>query len=197
MMPFYVRKQVALLTPYLTNAHTILDFGCGNLSLAKGVKEMIPKTDITGVDVVDSGVRAKDIKFRTYDGRRLPFKQNSFDVTIVYHVLHHCTDPKASLTDVMRVTKKTILLVEPVVRNSIDLFFMKILDRVGNGWRGVSIPMPFTFQKEETWAKWVREYKWNVQTVEQAGVFPSWFPIGVTKLFVLTPLHGKSFVLPE
>lgn len=185
MMRPYVDKQFALLKPYMGVNGSLLDFGCGDLSLAKRIRLSVPKMRITGVDVVDSGVRAPGIKFQTYDGRRLPFHNGSFNTTIVYHVFHHCKDPKASLTDVMRVTKKTILMVEPVYRNALDLVFMKIIDRVGNGWRGVAIPMPFTFQKDETWRMWAGEFKWNIRDVKVAGVLPAWLPIGVTKLFVL------------
>lgn len=185
MTPLYVQKQITLLAPHLTGIHAILDFGCGDLSLAKGLKRSLPGISITGVDVVDSGVRAAGIRYLTYNSRRLPFKNNSFDATIVYHVFHHCKNPKASLADVMRVTKKTILMVEPVYRDSFDVFWMKIIDRLGNGWRGVTIPMPFTFQKEETWRAWVKEKKWSLAAVIPAGVLPAWLPFGVTNLFVL------------
>lgn len=185
MTPLYVKKQVDLLAPYLTGVASILDFGCGDLSLAKAIKEALPNTAVQGVDVVDSGVREKHIPFTLYDGRKLPLKTKSVDGTIVYHVFHHCDSPRASLADVMRVTTKTLLVVEPVYRTGLDLFFMKILDRVGNGWRGVTIPMPFTFQKEETWMRWVKEAGWKVTEVKDAGVLPSWLPFGATKLFVL------------
>jgi SAM-dependent methyltransferase len=181
----YVRKQTALLLPYLSGCRSILDFGCGDMSLARDVHRQLPEAVITGVDVVDSGARARGINFTLYDGNRLPFGAGVFDATVSYHVFHHCTDPEASLADVMRVTKKTILIVEPVYRDGWDIFFMKILDRIGNGWRGAAIPMPFTFQKERDWRRWGSGKKWNVQTVKPAGVLPEWLPIGVTKLFVL------------
>lgn len=186
MMRAYVEKQMTLLLPHLTGCRSLLDFGCGDLSLAKGIKDRLPTITITGVDVVDSGARADGIGFQLYNGKRLPFKNQSFDAAVSYHVFHHCTDPKASFADVLRVTKKKVLMVEPVYRNRVDLFFMKILDRVNNGWRNVSIPMPFTFQKEETWRRWAGANHWTVQTVQTVGVLPAWLPIGVTKLFVFS-----------
>ena len=172
--------------PHLAGCRSVLDFGCGDLSIAAGLLEKLPDIKITGVDVVDSGVRVKNIAFRLYDGKKLPFGKASFDATIVYHVFHHCDDPKSSFADVSRVTKKRILMVEPVYRNSLDLFFMKILDRVNNGWRSRAIPMPFTFQKEEMWRKISGEKKWRVASTQTVGVLPAWLPIGVTKLFILT-----------
>ncbi len=188
----YVTKQVSLLLPYLTGCQSILDFGCGDLSLAKALKETLPQTIITGVDVVDSGKRVSGVQFRLYDGEKLPYKNKTFDATVVYHVFHHCSNPKASLADIMRVTKKTILMVEPIYRNVLDLFFMKIIDRLGNGWRSVAIPMPFTFQKEKTWQWWASEYGWSIHLVRDAGVLPGWLPFGVTKLFVLEKLADSQ-----
>ncbi len=182
---FYIHKQTGIILPYLAGTKTILDFGCGDLSLARAIKDARPRLSITGVDVVDSGVRYSDIPFGTYDGKRLPFKNDMFDTSIAYHVLHHCDDPYAAVGELTRVTKKQILLVEPVYRNAIDLFCMKILDRVNNGWRAVAIPMPFTFQKEPTWVKWAGEAGWKATKVISAGVLPAWLPLGATKLFVL------------
>ena len=122
----------------------------------------------------------------------MPFPRGSFDTAIVYHVFHHCDDPRHALSDVMRVTKKQILLVEPVYRTTFDILCMKILDRLGNGWRNVTIPMPFAFQKEKTWDTWVRSFGWNIVKREEAGVFPGWLPFGVTKLFVLKPDNARS-----
>ena len=82
----YVTKQVSLLLPYLTGCQSILDFGCGDLSLAKALKETLPQTIITGVDVVDSGKRVSGVQFLLYDGEKLPHKNKTFDATVVYHV---------------------------------------------------------------------------------------------------------------
>jgi ubiquinone/menaquinone biosynthesis C-methylase UbiE len=186
-MSGYFQKQTALLAPHIGNAKTLLDFGCGDLSLAKLVHQLSPALAITGVDVVDSRVRADGITFNVYDGTTLPFRNNAFDVSISYHVFHHCSDPRAAFGELVRVTKKKLLIVEPVYRNRLDLILMKIADRTGNGWRRVTIPMPFTFQTEATWRRWIREYHWTVESVSAAGVLPAWLPIGVTKLFVATP----------
>jgi len=172
--------------PYLGEGKTVLDFGCGDLSLSKLLHQEFPALAITGVDVVDSGVRAEGVTFTLYDGKMLPFRSNAFDISISYHVFHHCSDPRAAFGELARVTKKTLLIVEPVYRNGIDLFFMKFADRFGNGWRGVAIPMPFTFQSEATWRRFAREFHWNVAVTKTVGVLPRWLPIGEAKLFVLT-----------
>ncbi|MCX6792131.1 MAG: class I SAM-dependent methyltransferase [Candidatus Gottesmanbacteria bacterium] len=190
IMSGYVQKQKKLLAPYIGGSRSLLDFGCGDLSLSKLLHTEFPALAITGVDVVDSGIRADGITFRLYDGKTLPFKNNTFDVSISYHVFHHTSDPRAAFGELARVTKNKLLIVEPCLpagrRSGIDLFFMKILDRFGNGWRGVTIPMPFTFRSEATWRRFAREFHWNVAETKTVGVLPRWLPIGETKLFVLT-----------
>lgn len=184
-MQGYFQKQKALLVSYLSEAKTLLDFGCGDLSLAKLLHKEFPKLAITGVDVVDSDVRASGIIFTLYDGRTLPFRDHTFDVSIAYNVFHHCTDPRGAFGELSRVTQKKLLMVEPVYRNRLDLFFLKITDRIGNGWRNVRISMPFTFQTESTWRRFAREYHWKVTDTKTVGVLPRWLPIGEAKLFVL------------
>ena len=186
IMSGYVQKQKMILAPYLGEARSLLDFGCGDLSLGRELHGEFPNLAITGVDVVDSGARADGIVFTLYDGKTLPFRNNAFDVSISYHVFHHCRDPRAAFGELARVTKKKLLIVEPVYRNRFDLFFMKIADRLGNGWRGVAIPMPFTFQTEATWRRFAREFHRTVTDTKSVGVLPKWLPIGETKLFVLT-----------
>lgn len=187
-MSGYVYKQKKLLAPYIGQAKTLLDFGCGDVSLARLLHQEFPALLITGVDVVDSGVRADGVTFMLYNGKTLPFGNRAFDLSISYHVFHHCSDPRAAFGELARVTKKTMLIVEPCFRNRADLFFMKFADRVGNGWRGITIPMPFTFQKEATWRRFAREFHWEVTDTKTVGVLPAWLPIGEAKLFVLTRL---------
>jgi ubiquinone/menaquinone biosynthesis C-methylase UbiE len=186
MMSGYFQKQKKLLAPYIRDGKTLLDFGCGDLSLSKLLHTEVPKLAITGVDVVDSRARVNGVAFTLYDGKTLPFRDHAFDVAISYHVFHHTSDPRAAFGELARVTKKTLLIVEPVYRNRLDLFFMKFADRVGNGWRGIAIPMPFTFQMEATWRRFAREFHWDVADTKTVGVLPRWLPIGEAKLFVLT-----------
>ncbi len=190
IMSGYFQKQKNLIAHYLSEGKTLLDFGCGDLSLAKLLHKEFPKLTITGVDVADSRVRADEITFILYDGKTLPFRNYTFDVSISYHVFHHCRDPRSVFGEVSRVTKKKLLIVEPVYRNRVDLFFMKITDRMANGWRNVAIPMPFTFQTEATWRRFAREFHWTVAETKTVGVLPRWLPIGEAKLFVLTRQRG-------
>jgi hypothetical protein len=69
----YVKKQKILLAPYFGDGKMLLDFGYGDLPLAKVLHTEFPKLAITGVDMVDGGVRAEVIAFTLYDGKMTPF----------------------------------------------------------------------------------------------------------------------------
>lgn len=90
----------------------ILDAGCGNggLSIAFWMAGAKP----TGIDIekdlYDIALRQKeaygaDIDFHLYDGFKLPFPSNEFDMAVSVSVLEHTTDPVMYLSEIMRVLK--------------------------------------------------------------------------------------------
>lgn len=95
---------------------SILDFGCGTGTFAIMMKKITPSATIFGVDV-DSKVlniaarkavreNAK-IAFNTYDGKTLPYADNTFDKVISTLVFHHLTREHKvkALSEVRRVLK--------------------------------------------------------------------------------------------
>lgn len=180
----YIQYQKKIIGPYITDANTILDFGCGDMTLAR---ELVRDgVRVTGVDVVKAAtVKSSRVKFILYDGNTLPFSNNSFDVGIAYHVFHHIRKPEKAFTELVRVTKKRIILVEPVLRHPFEKFGFVIADIVGNLGRENPIAMPFTV-KTRAW--WMNEFSRNNLTIKEeknVGVLPLSLPIGQTKLFIL------------
>ena len=63
-----------------------------------------PDLEITGVDVL---VRPKNhIPVQLFDGRQLPFPDQSFDAVMFVDVLHHTDDPSVLLREAKRVARK-------------------------------------------------------------------------------------------
>lgn len=88
-----------------------LDIGCGSghgsFELAKRFKK------IYGVDVSSDAIRyarkhwhKKNIIYRVGSGTAVPFKENTFDVTVAFEVFEHIKDWKHFLLELKRVTKK-------------------------------------------------------------------------------------------
>src|SRR4051794_30760003 len=105
------------LQPHLPSGASILDVGAGSCLLARRLA-MRGDLDVTAIDVVD--YNATDLPLKLYDGTRLPFEDNQFDIAILVFVLHHAPDPKSLLLEAARVSRSAILLVEDCPRNSVE-----------------------------------------------------------------------------
>jgi len=181
-------RKIRLLTPAIDKFHavkTLLDFGCGDMSLVMKLKKTYPKLAITGVDVVDFGVRTRLVSFQTYGGTRLPFRDKSFNIVLSYHVLHHCHDPFFSLRECVRVSKKYLLIVEPVPRRDYEIIGMKIMDCVFNLWKSKKIDFAFQFQKDMAWKKAFKQNKLKLVRQVNVELLPAFFPTGVSYLYIL------------
>lgn len=186
VIAYNARRKVRLLLPHLKGIRTILDFGCGDLSLAKQLRRVHPRLAIAAVDVVDFGIRENNITFRTYDGKKLPYKNGRFDGVIAFHVLHHCTDSRKCFSECARVAKRRLLIVEPVWRIKPEIILMSILDWVWNAWKDRSIPMQYTYRSRKEWEQVFARHKLHIDEVLDVEPFPKWLPTGRSLLFVLS-----------
>jgi ubiquinone/menaquinone biosynthesis C-methylase UbiE len=84
----------------------ILDLGCGSGIFGKKIKEKLKK-EVIGIDIVDK--RVCEIPFKIYDGKKIPFSEDYFDVVVAAFVLHHTEDPISILKEAKRVGKKIII----------------------------------------------------------------------------------------
>ena len=174
-----------MLTPYFKGSEAVLDFGCGDLSFAKSLLEVHPLLQITGVDVVDFFEKPRGIKFITYDGKKLPFKDNSFDTVISFYVFHHCEDAFAAFEECARVAKKRVIFVESVYRYPLELVFMRIMDWLYNIVKPESIPLSYQFFSFHDWLKVFEKNKMKMKSSKKIKqVFlPAFLPIGISYTF--------------
>ena len=82
---------VKKLVPYLRESRTVLDLGCSDGSLAYLMSKKLPNVKFVGIDTVRQ--TKQYIKTYQYDGKKLPFKNNSFDSVLIVDVLHHYFKP--------------------------------------------------------------------------------------------------------
>ncbi|MFH1876757.1 MAG: class I SAM-dependent methyltransferase [Candidatus Omnitrophota bacterium] len=98
-----------ILHGYLKNMTSprILDLGCGEGKYVDFFKN-IPSTYV-GCDILaspESPVRRRlDASFVVYDGTRLPFPDECFDMVVLDHVLKHIEKPHIVLSELSRVLK--------------------------------------------------------------------------------------------
>lgn len=107
---------------------SVLDIGCGNGGLSNAL--MRKGIDITSVDVKDISF-FDDVKPVIYDGQKLPYQDNSFDVALIITVLHHTPDPVIILKEAKRVAKRVIVM-EDIYSNAFQKHLTFFTDSLVN-----------------------------------------------------------------
>lgn len=140
---WYLEK---ILSPYLLDSKKILDVGTGDGKIAHNLSNRLG-VKITGVDtLVQERPKIPVIK---YDGKKLPFKDNSFDCVTFIDVLHHCTNQEELISEARRVTRKFILIKDHYWENKFDQTLLKYYDYSGNKPYGINLP--YNYLKLDSW----------------------------------------------
>jgi SAM-dependent methyltransferase len=102
---YYVRKVMASVP----QPRRVMDLGCGAGNSVDEFRKHNPDVDWVGVDIADStearSRRRTDALFVTYDGLRLPYESDEFDVVYSNHVLEHVRYPDRHLAEIARVLR--------------------------------------------------------------------------------------------
>lgn len=145
--------KFSLFKDYLPKNATIIDVGTGSGQFAQLLQEK--KFQIQAVDVVDK-TNASKITPKIYDGQKLPFETNCFDVGMLITVLHHCPKPEIVFQEVVRVSRKRIFILEDVYSN----FIMKHLTWFADSLANFEfIGHPHTNKSEKKWEKLFKKHK--------------------------------------
>ena len=163
----------------------ILDLGCGSGIVGKAFQDFF-KAKIIGVDIRD--FRVENIPFQIFDGKKLPFSDNSFDIVLINYVLHHSGNPVALLKEAKRMTKGKIIVFEDLFEGFLSKLICKIhgitFDRFfGNPTKTsfntelpkeakVKMRTKFSFASEKGWEKIFKELGLNVIHREIRHTFP-------------------------
>ena len=144
----YARGEARALAPHVSGRR-LLDLGAGEGWVAEALRALTAAWSCC----VDVGpFRLAGEPYVLYDGARLPFRDRTFDTTVISLALHHCRAPEAVLDEAVRVTRSRLLVVESVYRNSYERFWLDLLDRRLNGYRhGGVMNVPLAFRRPEQW----------------------------------------------
>jgi len=115
--PFYLarynlKKNIESLANNI-NGKT-LDVGCG----AKQYENMFKKTsDYVGIEIETELQKKRNIADYFYDGKKIPFDNESFDSILTFQVFEHIFEPKEFLSEIARVLKPGghILITVPFI----------------------------------------------------------------------------------
>ncbi len=100
------------------NIDSVLDVGCGEgFTIDRLQKEKIGKEHV-GIEYDDTAIALgkklyPKVNIKKGDIYDLPYKSNSFDLVICTEVLEHLENPKKAYKELLRVSKKYVLLSVP------------------------------------------------------------------------------------
>lgn len=112
----------------LSKGDKILDIGTGNGALVHLLQEK--GYEVTTVDI-DDKTRFNDVSPIVYDGQKLPFDDQAFDVVTIITVLHHTADPEAVLAEAKRVGRQVIVM-EDVYTSMLQKWITWLTDSIVN-----------------------------------------------------------------
>ena len=130
----------ALIEPHAS----MLDIGAGDGVIGSLIADKTG-SEITGVEtLIRRGAR---IPLRQFDGRHVPFPDDSYDVALLIDVLHHTADPMVLLREATRVAR-TVVIKDHRRNGWLAQQTLAFMDRVGNERFGVAVPANYWSESE-------------------------------------------------
>jgi ubiquinone/menaquinone biosynthesis C-methylase UbiE len=125
---------------------------------------------------------------RGYDGKVIPFADDSFDVGLLITVLHHCQDPNAVLAEAKRVAKK-VVVIEEIYENAFEKYCTYAIDSLFNFQ---FFDHPRSNKTDAGWKSAFRDLGLELRHVEYSR------SIGVLRrvTYVLERARGGPYVAP-
>jgi SAM-dependent methyltransferase len=154
--------------------HSVLDVGCGDGLIDALVLERRGDLTIRGVEVLVR--QSAQIEVTPYDGRQLPFPDQSFDSVMFCDVLHHTDAPVAMLKEAVRVARQCILIKDHVVQGWLARPTLRFMDFVGNAPHGIILP--YNYLTTGQWDEAFRECQLTPRAVDRRlRLYPPWADI--------------------
>lgn len=103
-----------------------------------------------------------------YDGKTLPFQDNSVQLAYSIDVVHHAEDPFELLDEMARISSKWILLKDHTFESSLGQITLKILDEIGN--RRFGILSPGRYQRAWAWLEHLESLGFTVAFLQHPAI---------------------------
>lgn len=124
----YRKRIIDKIKPYFFGK-TLLDAGCGDGGDSYLLQDYF--NSIYAVDIIKNdnweNIKSYKIKFFTGNVEKLDFKDNFFDTVIEKDMLHHVENPEKALKELIRVSKKRIIIIEANRFNPIFYIHLTLL----------------------------------------------------------------------
>ena len=122
------RRKLALASPWISREDHLLEVGSGPGSVLCEFREA--GFQIDAVDVTDTSFSAS-LRPTLYNGRDMPYANNTYDTALLLTVLHHTSEPDEILLETARVARRIIVL-EDVYDGPWQRKYTKVADSITN-----------------------------------------------------------------
>jgi SAM-dependent methyltransferase len=106
----------AVIEAIPADARLVVDVGCGNGFLLRQLRARRGDLLLKGFDILDKYPDIPGVEFAKAAGTSLPLDDRSVDVTTCCHVLEHVVDPRRAVLEMLRVTRRKLVIVVPCQR---------------------------------------------------------------------------------
>lgn len=146
---------------YLKKGDRLLDIGSGTCNIV----DTLQKTgyDVTALDI-DNLSFIPAITPELYDGKKIPYPDKHFDVSLIITVLHHTTNSEQIIKEAARVASK-IIIIEDIYANNIQKYLTYFLDSLLNlEFRG----HPHANRTDQAWKELFLSYGYKLSHTSYA-----------------------------
>lgn len=161
IIPTYKKRLARYITSLCENNSKILDVGCDDGSVAKNIMDSNSSLKIIGIDIQSNS--PSKIPRKMYNGKKIPYPSNSFDIVLVIDVLHHTKNILPLLKEIKRVSKKYIIIKDHMVYSKFSKGLISFTDYISNAPYGIKCP--FNFPSPQRWNYYFN--KLNLRMIEK------------------------------
>lgn len=122
------RRKYSWIEPWIAYGDRVIEVGSGPGSVIDVMR--MEGHDVTGLDIIDSSF-SSELAPIVYDGKTMPFTDDSFDIALILTTLHHTPDPDRILAEAMRVARR-LVVIEDVYETRMQELYTKLTDKLTN-----------------------------------------------------------------
>lgn len=120
--------KIVRISNYLSKKESILDIGTGPGSVCLLMNR--EGYNVALIDIIDQAL-SPEIDPEIYNGKKLPYNDNSFDTALILTVLHHTSNSEEIISEAKRVSDK-IIIIEDIYSNSFQKYLTFFVDSIVN-----------------------------------------------------------------